>query len=76
MAIALHHLPHISTDPHILDLTRSLLQLGILGVPARACMNPTVRRRTMTGASLWGWGRGARRKKKLIDGLKDEDEWL
>lgn len=68
MAIALLHLPHISMDPHILGLKRYPLQLGILGVLARACTNPTVRRRTTTGASLWGWGRGIKEEKELIDG--------
>ncbi|GLD61240.1 voltage-dependent P/Q-type calcium channel subunit alpha-1A-like protein [Lates japonicus] len=63
-ATAPHHPPHISMDRHILGLARSPLQLGIPGCPVRACMNPTARPRTTTGASLWRWGRGIRRKKR------------
>lgn len=54
MATDPHPPPHTFMDLRTLAPTRYPLQVGTNGALARACMNPTVRRRTMTGANLWG----------------------
>lgn len=64
-------------DPRTPGLRRFPFQRGTPGVPARACTNPTMKRRKMIGASLWECGRKknidnwSERKKKALSQSSD-----